>query len=287
MVAHKERTVSAAGRSPRQFTCLKREPLPSKGHQTQIFGQIDDHAAATRNVDLHGNPLEWHPFDGHLSRGDADQLLAQLDAGTRWITLDPYPVGTADKNHNTQHDNSLEEHGSHCSASGHPIPSDSMRYSILVSLLFAALITTPATAGPKNTKKAQRTKHVKQERKEIEFLQRSTELYWEGVRWNNAEKSSAFVENPTTRMLFQQWLEDRFASQRVMSARVLRVDVGPPLENDSAQARKALISVSVEGYTLPEQVLKNELVQQVWYRAASGWWLEWAPTETESTPDTP
>jgi len=159
-----------------------------------------------------------------------------------------------------------------------------MRYSILVSVLSALLLALPATAAPDQSKKIRRAKHVKQERKEIELLQRSTELYWDGVRWNNAEKSSTFVEDPTTRMQFQQWLEDRFSSQRVMNARVLRVDVGPPLPKESPEARKALISVSVEGYTLPEQVVKNEVVNQVWYRSATGWWLEWTPPVNTEAP---
>ncbi len=162
-----------------------------------------------------------------------------------------------------------------------------MRYSILVSVLCAFVLAATATAAPEDTKKPRRAKHVKQERKEIELLQRSSELYWDGVRWNNAERSSAFVENPTTRMQFQQWLEDRFASERVMNARVLRVDVGPPLKNEGQGFRKARISVSVEGYTLPEQVVKNEVIQQIWYRSATGWWIEWAPPSSEDTPDTP
>lgn len=158
-----------------------------------------------------------------------------------------------------------------------------MRYSILLTILYAVLLAAPATATADSSdgKKARRGKQVKQERKEIELLQRSTEVYWDGVRWNNAEKSSAFVENPTTRMQFQQWLEDRFANQRVMNARVLRVDIGPMLDKEAKQYRKARISVSVEGYTLPDQVVKNEVIQQIWYRSPTGWWLEWPPADSE------
>lgn len=152
-----------------------------------------------------------------------------------------------------------------------------MRHSILLTVLLTFLVSSPGVAAGKGEKKAPRGKHLKQERKEIELLQRSTELYWDGVRWNNAERSSAFIENTTTRMAFQQWLETRFSTQRVMNARVLRVDVGPPLDKESKQARKARIAVAVEGYTLPDQVVKNETVTQIWYRSPTGWWLEWAP----------
>jgi len=156
-----------------------------------------------------------------------------------------------------------------------------------MAVLLSILLASPGALAGKGDKKPQRMKHVKQERKEIELLQRSTELYWDGVRWNNAEKSSAFVENPTNRMQFQQWLENRFASQRVMNARVLRVDIGPPLEKEAKEARKARISVSVEGYTLPDQVVKSDTVVQIWYRSATGWWLEWSPPEDPSINPSP
>ena len=156
-----------------------------------------------------------------------------------------------------------------------------MRYPTFILIVFSLLLAAPQALAGKNGKKPQRAKHVKQERKEIELLQRSTDLYWDGVRWNNAERSSAFVENPTTRMQFQQWLETRFSNRRVMNARVLRVDVGPPLEKQATEFRKARITVAVEGYTLPEQIVKNETVIQIWYRSPTGWWLEW-PAKSET-----
>ena len=161
-----------------------------------------------------------------------------------------------------------------------------MRYALFLTLLAAAIVVPSATAAPQKKQKQTRAKTIKQERSEIALLQRSTDLYWDGVRWNNPEKASAFVEDPTQRMQFQQWLEDRFRHHRVMNARVLRVDVGPPLEKGAREARKAKISVAVEGYTLPDQVVENETVVQLWYRSPTGWWLEWsakletpAPTE--------
>jgi len=158
-----------------------------------------------------------------------------------------------------------------------------MRHFIFLTLILPMLALSANAMAAKNAKQAPRGKHLKQEKKEIQLLQRSTELYWDGVRWNNAERSSAFIENPTTRMAFQQWLETRFSTQRVMNARVLRVDVGPPLGKEATEARKARITVAVEGYTLPEQVVKNETVVQLWYRSLTGWWLEWSPEPSDGS----
>ena len=166
-----------------------------------------------------------------------------------------------------------------------------MRIAFFLSVLFIALASPASTAATKKTSKKSRAKNIQQERNEIELLQRSTELYWDGVRWNNPEKSSAFVEDPTNRMQFQQWLEERFANHRVMKARVLSVQIGPPLEKESKDIRTAKISVSVEGYTLPEQVVKNETVVQLWYRSNTGWWLKWSAspeaTDSAKTTDSP
>ena len=158
-----------------------------------------------------------------------------------------------------------------------------MRHTIFLTLILSTLALSADVVAGKNEKQAPRGKHLKQEKKEIQLLQRSTDLYWDGVRWNNAERSSAFIENPTTRMAFQQWLETRFSTQRVMNARVLRVDVGPPLGKDATEARKARITVAIEGYTLPEQVVKNETVVQLWYRSLTGWWLDWSPETTNES----
>ena len=148
-------------------------------------------------------------------------------------------------------------------------------------MLTAALSAPVGNAAPQQKQKQARAKDIKQERSEIALLQRSTELYWDGVRWNNPDKASAFVEDPSNRMQFQQWLEERFQHHRVMNARVLRVEVGPPLDKGAPEARKAKISVAVEGYTLPEQVVENKTVVQIWYRSSSGWWLEWSPEADE------
>ena len=156
-----------------------------------------------------------------------------------------------------------------------------MKISALIPLLlmFGTLITTPAYADAEKTatenKKRKRRSNPKKEAKELELLQRSATLYWEGVRWNDIEKSAAFIENGNDRMEFQQWLEEKIEGHKILEARVIRVDV-EEIENRKSEITKiANLSVSMQAYTMPAQVLKKEIFHQRWYRKQTGWWLEW------------
>lgn len=165
------------------------------------------------------------------------------------------------------------------------------RYSKVMN--FSALILAPlllgpapAEAAPADVKKAKaqtikrkRRANPKKEAKELELLQRSATLYWEGVRWNDTEKSANFIEDSNDRMEFQQWLEAKLEGHKVMDAKLIRVDVERVEDRDSVITKYAYISVAMKSYTMPEQVLKKETFDQRWYRNASGWWLEWkSPT---------
>jgi hypothetical protein len=165
------------------------------------------------------------------------------------------------------------------------------RYPLFMK--FSALILAPLLLGPASAaatpdptasveteaKKRKRRANPKKEAKELELLQRSATLYWEGVRWNDTEKSAKFIEDANDRMEFSQWLEAKLDGQQVMDAKVIRVDV-KVIENKKAAITKiAHISVAMQAYTVPEQVLKKETFHQRWYRNGGGWWLEWkSPT---------
>ena len=83
---------------------------------------------------------------------------------------------------------------------------------ILAPLLLGpvAAAATPDSASSAETavqtkaKKRKRRANPKKEAKELELLQRSATLYWEGVRWNDTEKSAEFIENANDRMEFSQ-----------------------------------------------------------------------------------
>ena len=80
-------------------------------------------------------------------------------------------------------------------------------------------------------------------------------------------------------MEFQQWLEDQIEGQKIMESTVIRVDVEPVPDKKSPITSTAYLSIAMKGYTMPEQILKKEIVQQEWYLNANGWWLKWeSPT---------
>lgn len=132
--------------------------------------------------------------------------------------------------------------------------------------------------------KAQLRKQSKADAREMEFLQRSANLYWEGVRWNDSEKAANFIEDPGARLEFQAWLDDQGDERKITDVKIIRVNVQAVNAKDSPINRTAVIKVSAEGYTMPEQVLKKTIETQEWYRTSSGWWLRWTPPDSVPTP---
>jgi hypothetical protein len=136
-----------------------------------------------------------------------------------------------------------------------------------------------SSADKRAAKKRKRRTNPKKEAKDFEMLQRSATLYWEGVRWSDTDKAANFIEDSNDRMEFGQWLEAKLEGQRVMDAKIIRVDVKAVDDPKSLILRYAYITVAMQAYTMPEQVLKKETFEQKWYRNAEGWWLEWkSPT---------
>jgi hypothetical protein len=139
----------------------------------------------------------------------------------------------------------------------------------------AAQKATPTVKSAKMSK-AQRRKQSKAEARDIELLQRSTNLYWEGVRWNDSEKASNFIEDSNKRLTFAAWLDTQNEGRKLLDAKIIGVDIHQVEDNDKVR-RTATIRIAIEGYTVPEQILKKSVETQTWYRSASGWWLEWTP----------
>ena len=164
-----------------------------------------------------------------------------------------------------------------------------------MNIVFPLLISlaTPFSAASANASesvksakvsKAQLRKQSKADAREMELLQRSATLYWEGVRWNDTEKAANFVEDPGARLEFQAWLDDQADNRKIIDVKIIRVDVKTIEDKNSPINRKATIKVASEGYTLPDQVLKKTIEAQEWYRTASGWWVMWSPPAENQTP---
>ena len=153
-----------------------------------------------------------------------------------------------------------------------------MKFLTLLAALFLSGPIPSADAGPRSAeakeRKQKRRGNPKKQAKELELLQRCATQYWEGVRWNDTERSASFIEDSNDRMEFQQWLEDQIEGQKIMESTVIRVDVEPVPDKKSPITSTAYLSIAMKGYTMPEQILKKEIVQQEWYLNANGWWLK-------------
>lgn len=161
---------------------------------------------------------------------------------------------------------------------------------ILSLLLSFAVPPAHADAKPNATvkgakmSKAQQRKQSKANAREMELLQRSAELYWEGVRWNDTEKAANFIENSAARLEFQAWLDAENTDHKLIDVKIIGVSVQPIDDKNSPFSRVAIIKVASEGYTMPEQVLKKTIKAQEWYRTPTGWWLRWSPPELVPSP---
>jgi hypothetical protein len=152
------------------------------------------------------------------------------------------------------------------------------RIAILALCLSIGSLT--ATADRATNKRSVNAR--KKDERENQQLAKSAEAYWRSVRWNDVEGASSFVERPDDRLMYQQHLDDEASRRKVIEARVLRIEVSPERRKNEitdGKVREAKVTVSVEGYTLPGQVLEKKMIQQQWYRSTAGWWIVWVAPE--------
>ena len=115
---------------------------------------------------------------------------------------------------------------------------------------------------------------VLKDRVEIARLGESAELYWKALRWGDHAAAAAFIQGADARLA---WLEEASGAQarQYRSAEVISVDAGPALEADPRGIqREGQVITRVVYYTLPSQVLKNEMVKQDWVRKPTGWFIQ-------------
>lgn len=118
----------------------------------------------------------------------------------------------------------------------------------------------------------------RRDQKEQVDLGERAEIYWRSVRWADPQSASVFIENPDDRVVFQQWLKDQGRDQKLTEAKVLNLQVSKEIRKpQDGRIRTAAVIVSVEGYKLPGQVLKQQTVTQRWYRSEAGWFVDWSP----------
>ncbi len=123
-------------------------------------------------------------------------------------------------------------------------------------------------------------KELKLESRESELLQQSARLYWDAVRWGDAERAGVFIEEAPERVIYRDWLVETHAARRVEEVVILETILGPTAKPDSqGRTRSAEVVVRLEAISLRSQTLETERLRQQWYRTVDGWYLDWeAPT---------
>ena len=112
------------------------------------------------------------------------------------------------------------------------------------------------------------------DRAEVSRLGESAELYWKALRWGDHAAAAAFIQGSEARLA---WLEEAggAGARQYRSAEVISVEAGPVLESDSRGIqREGQVIARVVYYTLPSQVLKNEMVKQDGVRKPTGWFIQ-------------
>lgn len=115
---------------------------------------------------------------------------------------------------------------------------------------------------------------VLKDRSETTRLGESAELYWKALRWGDHAAASNFIQGVDARLA---WLESANGAnaRQYRSAEVISVEAGPALEGDPRGVlRDGHVIARVVYYTLPNQVLKNEMIKQVWVRKPNGWFIQ-------------
>jgi len=115
---------------------------------------------------------------------------------------------------------------------------------------------------------------VLQDRAEIKRLGESADMYWKALRWGDYTAAGSFIEDSDKRFEWLQAVEGPQARQ-YRSTEVVSVEAGPLMETPvlGVQREGSVIS-KVVYYTLPQQVLKTEMVRQSWVRKPRGWFIK-------------
>lgn len=153
------------------------------------------------------------------------------------------------------------------------------RLRTLAAALLLLCAAAPAAARQERPERGSE----RAESKEQELLGRSVKLYWDAVRWGDAEKAASFIEDPQARVLYRDQLEQDRSARRVEDYSLLQVVLNPKPTTPEA-LREARVTVRLSGFTVPEQILKTERLDQVWYRTLTGWHLRWEDPALDADP---
>lgn len=114
---------------------------------------------------------------------------------------------------------------------------------------------------------------LRQEKKEIGNLGEAAGLYWHSMRWSDYGTAASFYLNDQYRMDWMNMMVEA-PPYKYSSASVMRVEVSPEFaEPVDGVEREGRVFIQVQGYKLPEQVMEQKMVTQIWERYEAGWFV--------------
>lgn len=135
-----------------------------------------------------------------------------------------------------------------------------MRYALMSVLIFGNGCAAMQARSDFREEKRMRTS-----------LMEGAEAYWEAMRWSDISAAAGYYQDPRVRV---EWLTDMGTggAPQYRSATILRIELGPELEDhERGWQREALALVQVQSYTMPAQVLVQQVLQQQWYLLGKTW----------------
>ena len=110
-------------------------------------------------------------------------------------------------------------------------------------------------------------KQDRQNRRQLDSLTSSAELYWRAMRWNDLAKAAGFLQDPVYRT---EWLTTTAfdTTWRYRNATVLRADLGPVVEEGEMRDATVIVDEAAS------QLLESVVLTQQWYLDNHSWWVQ-------------
>ena len=117
---------------------------------------------------------------------------------------------------------------------------------------------------------------LKDDSAQSQELMQSAGQYWRALRWGDATRAKSFIEGAQVKLAFDEWLNAEGKDRKLTDVVVLHVLLDPPTEQPSGhRIREATVTIRTEGYAVSDLVVREETIEQRWYRTENAWYVIW------------
>ena len=134
-----------------------------------------------------------------------------------------------------------------------------VQHAMLV-LLLACAATNPA---------------IKDDQTQSGELSQAAGQYWRAVRWGDAVRAKSFIEGAEVKLAFDEWLNAEGKDRKITDITVLHVRLDPESSSEPTgrHVREATVTIRTEGYSVSDLVVREETIEQRWYRTEAAWFV--------------